>query len=46
VVVEAEVLVEKKSQQGIIIGKEGLQLRTFGTAARLELEQLLGASFF
>ena len=46
VVVEAEVLVEKKSQQGIIIGKEGLQLRTFGTAARLELEQLLGCKLF
>lgn len=46
VVVEADVLVEKKSQQGIIIGKEGSQLRAIGSAARLELEQLLGCRLF
>jgi GTP-binding protein Era len=46
VVVEADVLVEKKSQQGIIIGKEGSQLRAIGSAARLELEQLLGCNLF
>jgi GTP-binding protein Era len=46
VIVEADVLVEKKSQQGIIIGKEGSQLRDIGSAARLELEQLLGCKLF
>jgi GTP-binding protein Era len=46
IVVEADVLVEKKSQQGIIIGKEGSQLRAFGSAARLELEQMLGCKLF
>ncbi len=46
VIVEADVVVEKKSQQGIIIGKEGSQLRDIGSAARLELEQLLGCKLF
>ncbi len=46
VVVEAEILVEKRSQQGIIIGKEGSQLRGLGTAARRELEELLGCKLF
>jgi GTP-binding protein Era len=42
VVVEADILVEKESQKGIIIGKEGSQLRDIGVAARRELEQMLG----
>lgn len=46
VVLEADILVEKKSQQGIIIGKEGTQLRTLGAAARRELEELLGCKLF
>ncbi len=44
--VEADVLVEKESQQGIIIGKEGSQLRSIGTAARRELEEMLGCKVF
>jgi GTP-binding protein Era len=46
IVLEADVLVEKKSQQGIIIGKEGSQLRRLGTAARRELEEMLGCKLF
>jgi GTP-binding protein Era len=46
IVLEADVLVEKKSQQGIIIGKEGSQLRRLGTAARQELEEILGCKLF
>jgi GTP-binding protein Era len=46
VVVEADILVEKKSQQGIIIGKEGSRLRELGTAARQALEELLGCKLF
>ncbi|MBP1595583.1 MAG: GTPase Era [Acidobacteria bacterium] len=46
VVVEADILVEKKSQQGIIIGKEGVQLRDLGSAARREIEELLGCKLF
>jgi GTP-binding protein Era len=46
VVLEADILVEKKSQQGIIIGKEGSQLRQLGVAARRELEEMLGCRLF
>lgn len=46
VVVEAEILVEKRSQQGIIIGKEGSQLRDLGVAARRELEEMLECRLF
>jgi GTP-binding protein Era len=38
----ARVLVERESQRGIVIGKGGSVLKTAGTAARLELEALLG----
>jgi GTPase len=46
VVVAADILVEKRSQQGIIIGKDGQQLRAIGMAARQELEALLGCRLF
>ncbi len=46
VVVEADILVEKKSQQGIIIGKDGAQLRDLGSAARRELEILLDCRLY
>jgi GTP-binding protein Era len=46
IVVEADILVEKKSQQGIIIGREGTQLRELGSAARRELETLLGCKLY
>lgn len=42
VVIEADILVEKESQQGIIVGTGGLQLRDIGTAARIDIEKLLG----
>jgi GTPase len=42
VVVEADILIEKKSQQGIILGAGGLRLRDVGIAARKHLEQMLG----
>jgi GTP-binding protein Era len=34
--------VERESQKGIVIGKQGAVLKAAGTAARLELEALLG----
>ena len=40
--VEADLIVERKSQKGIVIGKGGEMLRDAGTEARLELEKLLG----
>ncbi len=40
--VAADVIVEQKSQRGIVIGKGGSMLRAAGTEARAELETLLG----
>ena len=40
--IHARVLVERDSQRGIVIGKGGEVLKKAGTAARLELEVLLG----
>jgi GTPase len=39
----ADVLVERESQKGIVIGKGAQMLRAIGTRAREELEPLLGA---
>jgi GTPase len=44
--VEAEILVEKKSQQGILIGREGGHLRTVGSEARRDIENMLGCRLF
>jgi GTPase len=41
-VLRAVVRVERDSQKGIVIGKRGSVIRDAGTAARLELEALLG----
>lgn len=40
------VFVEKESQKGIVIGKGGRMLRDVGTAARPEMEALLGKRVF
>jgi len=39
----ARILVERKQQKGIIIGKQGAMLKRIGTAARKEMAKLLGA---
>ena len=44
--IEADILVEKRSQQGIIVGTGGTFLRDVGTSARLALEQFLGCSVY
>jgi GTP-binding protein Era len=41
-VLRAVVRVERDSQKGIVIGKGGVVIRDAGTAARMELEALLG----
>jgi GTP-binding protein Era len=46
VVLEADILVERKSQQGIVLGERGLRLREVGADARQELEQLLGCRVY
>jgi GTP-binding protein Era len=40
--IAADVVVERKSQKGIVIGKSGSLLQKAGTEAREELETLLG----
>ena len=40
--IEAVIHVERDSQKGIVIGRGGERLKAAGTAARLELEALLG----
>lgn len=42
----AVILVERKSQKGIVIGKGGQLLKQIGTAARRDMEQLLGARIY
>ena len=42
----AVVYVERDSQKGIIIGKQGVAIKQVGTEARLDLEQLLGTRVF
>jgi GTP-binding protein Era len=46
VLVDADILVEKKSQQGIIIGAGGMKLKDIGIAARRDLERLLGCKVY
>jgi GTP-binding protein Era len=46
VVIEADILVEKKSQQGIVLGAGALQLKNIGIAARKDLEELLGCKVY
>ena len=44
--IEAEVLVDRASQKGILIGKGGRMLKEIGTRARLDIEALLGTRVF
>lgn len=42
----AAIIVERPSQKGIIIGKQGAMLKEIGTRARLDIEHLLGSKVF
>ncbi|NLU61074.1 GTPase Era [Rhodococcus sp. HNM0563] len=44
--VHALLYVERPSQKGIVIGKGGARLREVGTAARTQIEKLLGVKIF
>jgi GTP-binding protein Era len=44
--IAATVLVERDSQKAIVIGKGGSKLKEIGSAARREMERLLGAKVF
>jgi GTP-binding protein Era len=45
-VVHATIYVERDSQKGIVIGHQGAVLRDIGTAARPEIERLLGNAVY
>lgn len=45
-IINALVLVERDSQKGILIGKQGGMIRRIGTAAREELELILGSKIY
>jgi GTPase len=44
--IHADVLVERQSQKGILIGRGGSMLKTIGTEARKEIEAFLGTKVF
>lgn len=44
--VYANIIVERKSQKGIVIGKGGKMIKSIGTGARKEIENLLGSKVF
>ena len=41
VIIDASIILEKKSQKGIVIGKGGKKIQQIGTAARIDIEKLL-----
>jgi GTP-binding protein Era len=44
--IQAEILVERESQKGILIGKAGQTVKRIGTLARKDIERLLGRRVF
>ncbi len=44
--ISAQILVERDSQKGIIIGNEGAALKALGASARKEIEKFVGHSIF
>ncbi len=42
----ANIYVERKGQKGIIIGKQGMRLKSIGTAARRDIESLLNTKVY
>lgn len=46
VLVRASIVIERKSQKGIIIGKQGTMLKKIGQLARRDIERLLGTKVY
>ncbi|NMA90105.1 MAG: GTPase Era [Amphibacillus sp.] len=44
--IHASIIVERNSQKGIIIGKQGSMLKQIGTKARKDIENLLGSKVY
>jgi len=43
VTIHATIVLERASQKGIVIGRKGHKLKSIGTAARLDIEKLIGS---
>lgn len=46
IAISSNIYVEREGQKGIIIGKRGAMLKSIGTAARIDIEQLLNTKVF
>ncbi|RFA36379.1 GTPase Era [Virgibacillus dokdonensis] len=46
VLIQATIVTERKTQKGILIGKQGTMLKNIGKAARKDIENLLGTSVY
>ena len=44
--IRSQILVERESQKGIIIGHRGIALKKIGTKARIDLEKFFGKKIF
>ncbi len=44
--IKAEIIVERESQKGILIGKRGTMIKKIGSLARTDIETLLGSRVF
>ncbi len=44
--IKASIVVERETQKGILIGKQGERLKAIGTQARLDMERLFGMKVF
>jgi len=44
--IHASIIVERAGQKAIIIGHRGSMLKNIGTAARLDIEELVGTKVF
>ena len=44
--IHCAIYVERSSQKGIIIGKGGIKLKTIGTEARVDIENMLNKKVF
>lgn len=44
--ISADIIVERDSQKGILIGKQGLTLKKLGSTARIDIEKFIGHEVF
>jgi GTP-binding protein Era len=46
ILISADIIVERESQKGIIIGRKGVSLKSVGIAARMQIEEFLQREVF